>query len=341
MAVLKKQPEYKQTKKKMSNKTKITAIACAVVVVLILYYAVFLNVSQTVVGTPAVANLTKSGTIFSVNSQQYLISLTSISGSTGKAYIHISRLPIFASPLLNVTLTLNNITKINAGTAYANMGIELQSIGQNSITVRVSPLFISLQIAPDSQYIKVVQGTLYNSGQLPVTTSIGSSTVITTTAVSSSTVATTSTVVDTTAAQINATLRQDNLYSLLLNFSKLYANTSRCTSSLYNSTYASAHMSVPSGPNTYENVSIIVPYNMSVVINNVGGGGNYNANFVTKASDPFYNNKVAATIQVNPTQKLVVSDAINSTGIFAGQTYTQIGSAYLTAASRGVCGVMV
>jgi hypothetical protein len=342
MAILRKEHEHKREKRKLSTKTKIAAVIAFVVIVLALYYVVFLTVSQTVVKTPAVANITRTGTIFSVDSQQYLISLAGVSQSNGKAYIHVSRLPIFVNPLLNVTLTLNNITKINAGTTYANMGIELQSMGGNSITVKVSPLFTSLQIAPDSQNIRSVNPYLYNSGQPAIQTSAYNSGNTTTVSISSTTTSTTTTAapIDMTGANINATLKSDYMYSLLLNFSTLYANTSRCTPSLYSSLYQSVYHSAPTGPNTYDNVSTLVPYNISISIGGAGNG-NYNVAFITKAVQSFYNNKVAATIVVNPDSKLVVSENISSTGIFAGQSITQIGQDYIRAASEGVCGVYV
>ena len=60
------------------------------------------------------------------------------------------------NPVLNVSLTLGNITKINVGTNYSNIGIQLQSISANAVTVQISPLFPSLEIAPDSSKIVLI-----------------------------------------------------------------------------------------------------------------------------------------------------------------------------------------
>jgi hypothetical protein len=348
MAILKKEPEYKQTQKKpMSNKIKIYAVVAVVLIAIAVYYSIFLNVNQTVVNAPAVANITQSGTIFNVNSQQYLISLSGVSTGTASAYIHVSRLPIFGNPLLNVTLTLGNITKINAGTSYANMGIQLQSMSHNSITVKVSPLFTSLQIAPDSQLIKQIPSTLYNPGQSQASTSSQVTITIssgggTTTAGSSSTTAATTTIApkNNTALSINTTLKTNYMYSLLLNFSTLYANTTHCTPALYNTAYLKADGSVPTGPNDYTNVSAIVPYNITLTISNIGGGY-YDANFTSKAISSLFNNKVAATIKVNPTTNTIASQTINGTGIFEGQSTTQIGQNYIRSQNYGSCGVYV
>lgn len=343
MALFRKKPEYKKETNKLSNRNKIIMGIAVVAAVLVAYYVVFLAVNQKVVSTPAIANLTQSGTIFEVNSQQYLISLASVSKGTDNAYIRISKLPIFVNPMLNVTLRLNNITKINAGTYYANMGIQLQSIGANSVTVKVSPLFTSLKISPDSQYINQVKSTLYNQGaQVNTQGSSGVSTTISTssTAVSTTTVSTTISGEAVAAAEVNSTLEQNYMFSLLLNFSILYANTSKCTSTLYNSTYASAYKKPPSGPNTYENVSSIVPYNLSYSISDIGKG-NYDVNFTTRAHSSFYDNKLAAMMEVNASKQLVAYQNISSSGIFAGQSITQIEQDYIRASSEGACGVYV
>lgn len=348
MASQKNKPDVSQAVKKPGTKNNKAIIAvAAVVVILIVAYFALANTEGSAISTPATANLTGSGSIFSINSQQYLISFAGTLGGSSKAYVHISKLPIFANPLLNVTLTLGNITKVNDGTTYANMGIELDAIGRNSITVKVSPLFTSLEVMPDSQYISIVQGTLYIQGQAATTTiqgfGAGSSTVSTTTISSQSSSSSTSTTVkatNTTALEINSTLMKNYTYSLLLNFSRLYANTSNCTPTLYNSTYLDADGAVPSGPNTYENVSTIVPYGMPIATS-MTGSGNYYVNFTTKATDPFYNNRVAVTLEVDPKSGQMVEQIINSTGIFSGQSIVQIGQDYLRALSYGACGVEV
>ncbi len=343
-----KEPEYKQAQKRPNSKNLIGAAIIIVVVVVAAYYLVFLNVNQQVVATPAVVNVTQAGTIFSINGQQYLISLSSISIGNGRAYIHISKLPIFVNPLLNVTLTLGNITKVNAGTSFANVGIQLQSISANDITIKVSPLFTSLQIPPDSQYIRVVQSTLYNAGQTPGGSGSSGSTITTTagtttTVLGASTTSASTTVQPTnkTPGEISTALKQNPLYGLMLNFSVLYANTSSCTAALYNSAYIYANGHAPSAPNSYYNVTPFVPYNMSSITTNIGGG-NFKVVFTTKTIDPNFNNAIAATITVNASAKITLNQSFGSTGIFSDLSLTQVRANYVRAiATGGPCGVEV
>jgi hypothetical protein len=352
MAAFKKEPDYKQQKNKSSigKNNKWLIAAAAVIVILLAVYLVYSNVGASAISTPATANLTSQGTVFSINSQQYLISFAGAATGTSKAYVHISKLPVFENPLLNVTLTLGNITKVNAGTTYANIGIELAAVAHNSITIKVTSIATSLDVDPDSQYISVISGTLYTSGKVASSSttiaqnSISNGTTTTTkTTTGSSTSTSTSTTIkatNTTSLEINSTLKKNYTYSLLLNFSKLYANSTNCTPTLYNSTYVKKYGTIPSGPNTYENVSVIVPYGM-VQTTSSAGGTDYFVNFTTRATSSLYDNKTAVTLKLDPASGEMVSQSINSSGIFEGQSVSQMGQDYIAAVGEGVCGVEV
>lgn len=158
----KRKPEYKkqQQGKRPGAKKKVIALVIIVIAAIALYAYFVLQVNQTVINSPESVNITSAGSLYSINSNQYYISLAKVSLSSAKAYIHISKLPIFINPLLNVSLTLNNITKLNVGTNYSNIGMQMDSMGPSSITVKISPLFPSLEIAPDSGSISTVWTTL-------------------------------------------------------------------------------------------------------------------------------------------------------------------------------------
>jgi hypothetical protein len=346
----KKKTSFKPTPKKQPMSTmKMVAIGIGVVVVIvILYFALFFT-NQSVVSAPATVNITQAGTIFAVNGQEFLISLASSSGGT--AYVHVSKLPIFLSPLLNVTLTLNNITKVNAGSSYADIGVQLLSAGTGSITVKITPLASSLQISPDSSLIHVIPSSLYAYGQgasttIKATTTISTTTIsgsATTAASTSTTTGSTTTVssINTTALDISNALVQNEDYGLLLNFSTLYTNTSKCTSTQYNTSYANFHGSVARPPNDYANVSQFVPYNMSSTVVSAGKG-NYSVVFRTKTQSSLFNNEVASTIGVNASTKSVLNVTFASTGAYEGLNYTSLHADYVRAIGiGGACGVFI
>lgn len=356
----KKKPEHKQSKlqkqqqvqqhaQKKGGGGKLLAIAVVIIVVIAVasYFLFFLNVNQVVISSPTTVNITQAGNLYSINSNQYYISLSKVSITTGTVYIHITKFPIFVNPLFNVTLTLNNITKLNLGTNYSNLGIQLESISANNVTVKISPLFTSLQIAPSSSDIRVVQTSLFggSSGSIQQTTVVSTvvSTSATTTGTSTAgTTAPTTTIAKTnqTEAAILAALQKDSYYALMLNFSKLYANTSNCNMNLYDNLYVKENGHLPSGPSSYENVSPFTPYNLSSTTT-LSSGGTYNVSYVGKTVA--LGNLPAVTINVNPTTG-ATEDTIapaSSSGIFADLTLAQIQSNYATAYLQGSCGVMV
>ncbi len=315
-----------------------------VAAVVALYYVFFLSVNQTVVSAPATTNITQSGKVFEVNSQQYFIALASTSPSSAKAYVLVTKMPILLNPILNVTLSVNNITKINAGTSYANMGIQLINLGGSQATVKVSPLFTSLQISPDSQDIRTSSGELYVMGnvqqaaQQPGTqqkTTASTTVSVSTTSASTTTVSS----VNQTKEEIYAALKVNGLYGLMLNMSVLYANTSSCTLAAYNSAYVKANGALPKAPNDFANVSQNVPYNISESIA-AAGSGDYSMIFKTHTANSFYDNKTAAIVTVNPSTGLSVSE--NLTGVFQDLTYPDLLNNYHRAQNiGGPCGIEV
>lgn len=338
-----------QVKRKSGSGKFIVAAVVIIVVIIAAYFLLFLNVNQVVISNPTTVNITSAGNLYGINSNQYYISLSTISVSSGTAYVHITKFPVFVNPLLNVTLTLNNITKLNLGTNYSNLGIQLQSLSANSITVKISPLFTSLQIAPSSQDIRVIQTNLYGSGgnqnsgptTLATTTISGASTTISSNTISSTTVpASTTIAANATAAAITEALQKDVYYGLMLNFSVLYSNTSNCNTNLYNNLYVEQNGHLPAGPYTYDNVSPYTPYNLSSA-KSPSSAGTFNVTFEGKTVA--LGNLPAVTINVNPTTKATVDTIApaSASGIFADLTLAQIQQNYATAKSQGACGVML
>ncbi len=332
--------EMGMRKRGVSKRRAYMTIGVVIAVVLV-YYVYFLAVNQTVVHAPATVNITTHGTLFSINSNQYFISLASTSAANGKAYVLVSTLPVLTNPVLNVTLSLDNITKVNAGSQWSDMGIMMQSMGRNSITVQVSPLYTTLQIASSSSDIRVVNSTLYKygtGGTAPTGGSGGASTSTTTTTVGTSASTTSIKAANTTAIAINTILQQNGMYALLLNYSVLYANTTNCTLTKYNTAYIKYMHSNPKPPNDYDNASSMTPYAM--VSSTAGSGSSYYVNFTTKSRSSFFDGKTAVSFNAD-TSSGTAKYTISSSGIFEGQTYAGMLSNYNAAKLEGACGVEI
>ena len=311
------------------SRMAIGAVVVIAIVAIILYYS--FSGGAATISTSTTVTLTGSPSYFSIGSGIYSLSVAHT--GSGVAYVLVNKLPIFINPLLNVTLYEDNITKVNAGSGFADIGLTLESVNGASITVKISPLDPSLQIAPDSGRISIVNDLLFvNNGNSAATSSV------TTTAIT--TVATTTIVqTNTTNANIMAALNKNRSYALIQNYSTLYTNTASCTQNAYNTAYILHYGYAPVGMFTYPNVSIYTPYSLYKNTANLGKG-NYSVTYSTKTVDSLYNNTPAVVIKVNVSTSSVSNVIFEN--IFQGQDYTSLYIGYSKAVSiGGPCGIVV
>jgi hypothetical protein len=313
----------------------------AVIIIAIAVYAALSGGVVTKISGPASLVLTSSPRYFSLSSGTYSVSLASASRNLSVAYVYLNRLPIFMNPLLNVTLHAGNITRVNEGSGFANIGLTLESIGRGNVTVRITQLDPALQLTPDAAMIRVV-GTMLLAQPSKGSASNGITPESTTL---STTVATTTTIgnVNTTHAQIMAALGKNEFYALMLNYSTLYTNTKNCTQAVYNTAYKSYYKYAPSVANasTFYNVSAYVPYDLYTNTTSLGSG-DYLVVYSTKTVDPTYNNAQALTIKVSAPTETVLNVTLAPTGIFGGEDYSILLTGYSKAKGiAGACGIEV
>lgn len=340
-----KNPDYKNQNKKTNVNGIIAGIAVIVIIIAALYAYFVLQVNQTVISSPETVNITKTGALYSINSNQYYISLAQITASGTTAYIHINRLPIFLNPLLNITLSVGNITKINVGSNYSNMGLQLTGIAPDSVMVQISPIATSLEIAPDTSKISAIQSNLYGS----VSSSSGgaSTTIAYTTTISSSggdgatTSASTTTVpaTNTTNVYVQTALKENDVYGIMQNLSVLYANTINCGSTAYNTSYIRYYGYAPQGPNTFINISVFTPYNVSIRKTNTGKG-NFNFTYFVLTPGPLFNNTASLIIIVNASKEEVTNTVFKGAYLDLGYSNLQV-SLNKAKSIGGACGIEV
>lgn len=304
-------------------------ILLLVVIAIAALYVVFSGGGVTRIITSGTAILKSSPSYFGIGSDVYALSLAS--KGSGVAYVYVNKLPIFMNPLLNVTLYMDNVTKVNAASGFANLGLTLESAGSDNVTVKITALDPNLQLLPDASRINVV-GEVFLAQPVRITVS---------TVTTSSTTATSTTINQTAVinAEIMSALGKNSLYRLVMNYSVLYANTKNCTQVLYNQAYVLHYGHAPSGPNTFQNVSVFVPY--ALYSNTISlGSGNYLVACSSKVADSTFNNTRLASFKVNASTENVVNTII--TGIFAGQSYTTLLAGYDKAKTiGGACGIDV
>src|SRR5271157_5328335 len=255
------------------NYKAVSTIALIIITVIVvgcvaIAYLMLKSGSTMTISAATTLNVTGSAVTFRLGNGTYAIALASIAPTHDYANVYLDRLPSFANPLLNITLYLNQETKVNAGTASADIALKLGSIGNGVATLTITPISAGLGLTPDSQYIRTVNTALKNIQQ--VTTANVASSVTVTTVQSTSTTTVNNT--NTTKAKLLSTLRKSAYYALMLNYSTIYANTLSCTPALYNTTYLRVKGMAPSGMSTYANESEFVPYALYSNISYAGYG---------------------------------------------------------------------
>ena len=288
--------------------------------------------ARTVSG-PTTLNITKSPVVLRMGGSQYVFKLGSASPASGTAFLYIEEVPVFVNPILNVTLLLHDSTKVNAGTQYANMQIQLDSTGDGSVSVTVTPLQPYLQEQPDYSRIKTISVVLGVAANATTTTTVKATTTTTT--------AGTTTTINQTAANEARILnysKNDVYYPLMVNYTVAYANSRNCSAPLYNSSYLTYYSHPPIGTGTYQNVSTIVPYSMSSSVS-YASRGDYSVVYSTQSRMPVTSGS-ALTISVNLSSGTILSSSLS--GVFAGLNYSAMEGGLMAAARVGnACGIYV
>lgn len=315
------------------------------IIVLVIVYSVgkwILNtVSVVNISAPTTITLTQAGSVFALNGTEYSITLLP-NASAVTPQVEILKQPAFLTPAQIVTLDLANSTKVNTTGAFANLEITLKSVSNSSISITLTPLSPSLSLAPDSSKIAYVDTALkfINVGGSSGTSSSGGSTTSATTTIAG---ATTTVAATTTISQAQSNysialglLQKSIYYPLMVNYTKIYANTQNCTSTLYNNTYTAHYGHQPSGQNTFVNLSGFVPYQMTLSITN-STPSMWSAIYNT-ASISSFSTGPALVININTTKELIINTTTE--GVFYELNYTTVKSSYNAAVSyNNACGI--
>ncbi|MFI5412579.1 MAG: hypothetical protein ACHQX1_01680 [Candidatus Micrarchaeales archaeon] len=333
-----------------AGKTITTIIEVVAVIVIIYLIASWAMSSLAVTGVTGSTTftLTNATTLFTLAGSEYSTSLISVSTLNSTAQITLTRQPTFLNPTYYVIISLNNATNVNGVGQHANMQIRLLSITGKSAQIQIVPISANLSLSPDLSKITVAQTSLSPFGTqastIPTSSTTSSttsttSTSTTTTSTSSSTTTTTISGTNTGHAQALALLKTNSYYGLMLNYTQIYANSTQCTSVQYTSAYVTHFGHSPTGPNTFQNVSVLVPYAMVLNITN-STVVNYVATFSTKSYTPAVTGGPAIALTMNLANNQITGTAIE--GVYSGLSYSDLKSGLQAAIAIGnICGILV
>lgn len=300
------------------------------VAIIVVVTALSITGGALAISGPTQLTLTHNPSVVKVGNYQYTLYLHGDQPKSGIAYIYIGRSPVFINPILNVTVILYNYTKVNAGTQYANMEIRLDSVSNSSAQITITPLQAYLAAAPDSSRIVVISAPALNL-IAPNTTTISQGPAPTTA---------TTTIAQSQNPQqkVLSYLMESEYYGLMLNYSHYYSNTVNCTGTLYNNSYFSYYHAHPSGPATYQNVTLVTPYALNLSISS-SMGGNYNATYSTKSYSSI-STGVALNIVINFTTGKILNTTYK--GAFKDQDYSTLSQGLLGAEQIGnACSILI
>ena len=314
-------------KKRAIMLKKVSAIA-AVVIILAAIIAAWVYVatsSATVhyVSPSASVTLAHNGMFYfrlPGNTNTYLVTLEN--SSNGGALLYLTQLPVLNNPISAVFIFPNEGINLSLeGTTVADIHISL--IGSNASYAKLSlePVDPSLGIKAAS--VPVIAPMIFIEQALYT----GNVSVVTTTASSTSTSTTVLTTVPSSSLPVAQLMQLVNNTSpgILMNgYKALYEKDRACSAGVYNATYYKYYNSYPSGPNSFANVSTMIPIDMNITVSKVGGDI-YSATYSTVSRSPSSSGP-AFTIAMNITNGQIESAVFE--GIFRGLNYTQINAAY-------------
>jgi hypothetical protein len=316
-----------------------------VVIIAIAAWAVLGSGNGINIGGATKLELTSSPKAIVVDGHQYMVYVASASSQLKSATLYVKSVPVFAGQSYSVTLVLGNSTHVNLDSTYSDLNLVLDSINGTNVVVTATPVDPSLGISPNSQYIQQLPQSLLGVPAVP--SSVQPTTTIAAHSNSSSAITTTvtSTAATTTIAgpaqnqtytSIISSLKASVYYGLMQNYSKAYAlGNSSCNYEQYNTAFSQNNGgAIPLGPNTYSNVTAVVPYNVTMLITSTGHG-NYDITYYTKSHSSVTTGQ-ALVLGLNLSSLNIISAQYS--GVFAGQTTAELTAGYAAIAAKGACG---
>ncbi|MCL5434078.1 MAG: hypothetical protein M1538_03870 [Candidatus Marsarchaeota archaeon] len=300
-------------------------------------YINYVNIISINQSTPI--TLTTTPTIISLNGNEYSLKLLSYSNITTQAVLAITKLPIFVNPTMLIQIPFNNFTDVNLSSKYSTLRIKLSNVSNNHFVVDLIPIPSSLLETPTVQRILFVNNTVPNFGTAPIT-AIKPISITTNKTTTNKNITSTSNSSSTQTSNFDKAenlLKVSTYYPIMVNYTKMYANESNCTATKYNNTYYNLEGIFPNGTDTYQNITAITPYKLTLNITN-STPSLYDAVY-TAYSHSSISNGIALIITMN----VISDDIISSTteNAFLSTNSISLESAYMRENRIGTCGTFI
>jgi hypothetical protein len=311
---------------------KVRGIAIAVVILAVAVIAAYLVVQ------PGVTEVTATRTVsFQANQTLYFglsdgtVALKLQSSTPSTAVFYASQTPVLFGSVSQFSLNQGMSANVSSsGSVSADMNIMLISTSATGATVQITPLSTSLGVKPSGS-VSVMNPIAFGSNAAAVTTVAASSNTQTgqETSTVSTTVPSTTTANQiasiTPAQRAMAAANNSTAGKLMLDFRKLYLADASCDSNTYSITYVKYYSAMPTGPNSFANVSELTPTDVKVSASQTGSSGDYKVTY-SMVSQSSVTSGPAVTMTVDPTTGAV--SGITYEGMFMGFNYTVASQLY-------------
>jgi hypothetical protein len=307
-------------------------VAITVIAILLVAIAVYFATQ------PGVTEITSMKTVYLQANQTSYFGLPDgvvamrLQGYSGNGTtLYASQSPVLFGPVSLISLAAGASANVSGGgSSVADMNIRLVSGSASGVTLVITPLPVSLGVRA-SGGASVMNPTAFGTSG----TSSASGTPASNTPASKSGSAVTSTVVSTattTAQSASGSLQQAALTAangtaigkIMLGFKALYKLDAKCDPNTYNITYVAYYSAMPTGPNSFYNISAYAPTNLAASATALSASS-YKVTYST-TSPVSVTTGPALTLLVNTTTFAVTSPAFM--GIFQGFNSTKISQLY-------------
>lgn len=150
------------------NKRAYVEILVAVIIVAFAYFAVSQGGARSI-GSTTTLNVTSIAGVIRTPYGDYVMYVHASTPGSDTAQLYVSRLPLIANPIFNVTLQRSSMVKLNIGAPFTNLEATLVSVGTNQIRVTLTPVDPNLAISPTSQGVALIRPYVSSqSGAIPI-----------------------------------------------------------------------------------------------------------------------------------------------------------------------------
>lgn len=301
----------------------IAAVALVVAIGLVLGFS---ESAPTISTTSTVTILKNASYDFFIPSDSNVSSAYLVQSSNSGATIYIGKSPLLLNSIAIINLSAGQGVSLSlSGSGSADLGVALVSSTPKSATITLTYIPKSFMVT-QSPNIKILSAGSFSASAGSLSTTPTSPTTVQSPATTKQVTTPVTTTVQAlnNTAQVMVYVNKTDIGQLAIGFNRVFQKEHvACTQSIYDNEFAKTFSSVPSGPTTFQNTSLVTPQGIISSAAAVSTGI-YN---VTYSESVASGNRLFALVEYNFTGQSLVSSVFK--GDF-GSNYNAVFMNYTT-----------